>query len=135
MVNTRSFQNVEGLSALQSSIRFIPHPIVGTITNIATAYLVSRVRVQTLAVISALVTVTAPILMATVRVGENYWFAPFWALILSPINPDGVSLSTNSSNLLACLLTNVLNPYENQQSCSRSPTLSYPKLSQKAFNH
>ncbi|KAI3390283.1 hypothetical protein diail_10600, partial [Diaporthe ilicicola] len=85
---TLYFQNVEGLSALQSSIRFIPHPIVGTITNIATAYLVSRVRVQTLAVVSALITVTAPILMATVRVGENYWFAPFWALILSPINPD-----------------------------------------------
>ncbi|ROV94780.1 hypothetical protein VMCG_08887 [Cytospora schulzeri] len=85
---TLYFQNIEGLSALDSSIRFIPHPIVGTATNIMTAYLISRVRVQTLAVVSALITVSAPILIATVKVGENYWFAPFWALVLSPISPD-----------------------------------------------
>lgn len=105
-----SFQNIEGLSALQSSIRFIPHPIVGTITNILTAYLVSRVRVRNLAVVSALVTVSAPILMATVRVGENYWFAPFWALILSPINPDGVSFAQLAA-MMVWLLINVLNSH------------------------
>jgi len=84
-----SFQEVEGITALQSSLRFIPHPIVGTIVNIATAYLISRVKVQTLGVVSAVVTMIAPILMATIDVGENYWFAPFWALVLSPVNPDG----------------------------------------------
>ncbi|KAH8716368.1 Drug resistance protein [Beauveria bassiana] len=26
--------------------------------------------------------------MATVAVGENYWLAPFWAMFLSPVNPD-----------------------------------------------
>ncbi|OAT01072.1 uncharacterized protein BDCG_16889 [Blastomyces dermatitidis ER-3] len=26
--------------------------------------------------------------MATVEVGENYWLRPFWALLLSPVNPD-----------------------------------------------
>jgi hypothetical protein len=87
---TPSFQKVEGLTALQSSIRFLPHVIMGTAVNIATAYLISRVRVQTLAVVSALVTMIAPVLMATVEVNSNYWFAPFWALFLSPMNPDGV---------------------------------------------
>lgn len=86
-----SFQEVEGVSALQSSLRFIPHPIMGAAVNIATAYLISRVKVQTLAVVSAVITLVAPILMATVDVGENYWFAPFWALFLSPVNPDGMS--------------------------------------------
>jgi len=62
---------------------------MGAITNIATAILISRVKLQTLAVVSALVTLIAPILMATVTIGENYWFAPFWALFLSPVNPDG----------------------------------------------
>ncbi|RDL38338.1 Uncharacterized protein BP5553_02678 [Venustampulla echinocandica] len=85
---TLYFQQIQGLSALQSSIRFIPHVIMGTVTNIVTAYLISRVRVQTLAVISALVTMICPILMATIKVNENYWFAPFWALLLSPMNPD-----------------------------------------------
>ncbi|KAK8028363.1 major facilitator superfamily domain-containing protein [Apiospora marii] len=86
---TLYFQEIEGLSALQSSLRFIPHPILGALTNIATAYLISRVEVRTLTTFSAVITVIPPILMATINVGENYWFAPFWALLLSPMNPDG----------------------------------------------
>lgn len=90
-----SFQEVEGLSALQSSLRFIPHPILGAATNVATAYLISRVRVQTLSTVSALVTLAAPVLMATVAVGESYWLAPFWALLLSPMNPDVLFTASN----------------------------------------
>lgn len=63
---------------------------MGAATNIATAYLISRVKAQYLVVVSGVVTMIAPILMATVEVGENYWFAPFWALFLSPMNPDGI---------------------------------------------
>ncbi|KAK8042432.1 hypothetical protein PG994_012915 [Apiospora phragmitis] len=92
---TLYFQEVEGLSALQSSLRFIPHPILGALTNIATAYLISRVKVQTLTTVSAVITVIPPILMATVRVGENYWLAPFWALLLSPMNPDVLFTASN----------------------------------------
>lgn len=62
---------------------------MGVIINVGTAYLISRVKVQTLAVVSALVTIIASPLMATVKINENYWFAPFWALFLSPVNPDG----------------------------------------------
>ncbi|KKZ59037.1 hypothetical protein EMCG_00905 [[Emmonsia] crescens] len=82
------FQRVEGLSALQSSIRFLAHVVMGAAVNIATAFLISRVKMRTLAVVSALVTMVAPILMATVDIGENYWLRPFWALLLSPVNPD-----------------------------------------------
>ncbi|EZF31781.1 hypothetical protein H109_02881 [Trichophyton interdigitale MR816] len=85
---TLYFQKVEGITAFQSSIRFLAHIIMGTCVNIATAYLISRVKVQTLGVVSALVTMVAPVLMATIKVGENYWFSPFWALFLSPVNPD-----------------------------------------------
>jgi hypothetical protein len=62
---------------------------MGIAANIVTAYLVSRVKIQYLAVVSALITMVAPPLMATVDIGENYWLAPFWALFLSPVNPDG----------------------------------------------
>lgn len=48
----------------------------------------SRVHVQKLAVTSAIVMAAAPALMATKPIDANYWFAPYWALILSPINPD-----------------------------------------------
>ncbi|OJD19332.1 hypothetical protein AJ78_00691 [Emergomyces pasteurianus Ep9510] len=90
---TLYFQRVEGLSALQSSIRFLAHVVMGAAANIATAFLISRVKVRTLAVVSAVVTMVAPLLMATVEVGENYWFRPFWALLLSPVNPDGNKFS------------------------------------------
>ncbi|PQK12735.1 hypothetical protein BB8028_0003g13500 [Beauveria bassiana] len=85
---TLYFQEVQGLSALQSSIRFVPHIVMGICVNALTAYLISRVKVHTLAVVSALITMVAPPLMATVAVGENYWLAPFWAMFLSPVNPD-----------------------------------------------
>lgn len=86
-----SFQEVEGLSALQSSLRFIPHVIMGVAVNIITGFLISRVKVRTLAVVSALISMVAAPLMATVDVGQNYWLAPFWAMFLSPVNPDGMS--------------------------------------------
>lgn len=84
-----SFQQVQGLKALQSSIRFLPHIIMGVCVNVAMAFLISRVRIQTLTVASALITMVAPPLMATVEIGQSYWHAPFWALFLSPVNPDG----------------------------------------------
>ena len=75
---------------MQSSVRFIPHVIAGISANLITAYLVSRVKVHTLAVVSAVVTVIPPALMATTKIDENYWFSPFWAMLLSPINCDGL---------------------------------------------
>ncbi|KAI0543377.1 major facilitator superfamily domain-containing protein [Xylaria curta] len=85
---TLYFQQVQQLSALDSSLRFLPHVFLGVVTNLLAGYLVSRVHVRKLSVISAAITAVAPALMATVPIDSNYWFAPFWALVLSPINPD-----------------------------------------------
>jgi nitrate/nitrite transporter NarK len=62
---------------------------MGASTNILTGYLISRVKVRTLVVASALVTMIASPLMATIDVHTSYWRAAFWALLLSPVNPDG----------------------------------------------
>lgn len=74
---------------MDSSLRFIAHVIMGAGANVAAGFLVARVKVRTLAVVSALITMVAAPLMATVNVGETYWYRPFWALFLSPVNPDG----------------------------------------------
>ncbi|KAH4237090.1 hypothetical protein HBI06_053100 [Parastagonospora nodorum] len=92
---TLYFQQIQRVPALQSSLRFIPHVCSGVFINVLTGYLVSRVHVQKLAVISAIVTAAAPALMATMPIDANYWFAPFWALILSPINPDTLFTVSN----------------------------------------
>nr|XP_036588837.1 uncharacterized protein CTRU02_00884 [Colletotrichum truncatum]KAF6800479.1 integral membrane protein [Colletotrichum truncatum] len=85
------FQEVQNVSALQSSLRFLPHIIVGTAVNTACAWLVAKVKVQTLSGVSAIITVVAPLLMATVDIDGDYWHAPFWALALSPVSADGES--------------------------------------------
>ncbi|SMR58688.1 unnamed protein product [Zymoseptoria tritici ST99CH_1E4] len=82
------FQQVEGITALQASIRFLGEVVTGIVGNIATAYLVSVVEIRYLAVVTALVTMVGPPLMATVEIGENYWYRPFWALLLAPVNTD-----------------------------------------------
>ncbi|EEU37827.1 uncharacterized protein NECHADRAFT_88283 [Fusarium vanettenii 77-13-4] len=98
---TLYFQKVEGLSALQSSLRFLPHVIMGVAVNIITGLLIARVKVRTLAVVTALITMVASPLMATVDVGENYWLAPFWAMFLSPVNPDDPVLFTVSNLVIS----------------------------------
>lgn len=72
---------------------------MGASVNVITALLISRVKVRTLAVVSALITLIAAPLMATVDIGENYWLAPFWAMFLSPVNPDGTSPSPSPNQL------------------------------------
>lgn len=68
----------------------MPNVVSGSVLNVLTGYLISRVKVRTLAVASALAAVVAPVLMATIDVGDNnYWFAPFWSMLLSPMSADG----------------------------------------------
>ena len=84
---TLYFQQVQGLSALDSSIRYFSQIVMGTSINIALVYLIPRVRVVTLCVVTAAATLVSPALMATAAMDENYWLRPFWALLLCPINP------------------------------------------------
>ena len=90
---TLFFQQVQELSALESSIRYFSQIIMGTSVNIVLVYLISRVRAVTLAVVSACITLISPALMATVRIDASYWARPCWALFLSPVNPWGKSSS------------------------------------------
>ncbi|KGO78240.1 Major facilitator superfamily domain, general substrate transporter [Penicillium italicum] len=87
-ISTLFFQDVQDMSALQASIRFLPMAVVGVATNIVTAHLVSRVNVNLLLGVSALMTAISPILMAVASPEWTYWAAAFVAMTLSPINGD-----------------------------------------------
>ncbi|RYP92789.1 hypothetical protein DL770_001069 [Monosporascus sp. CRB-9-2] len=84
---TLFFQQVQGLPALESSIRYFSQIIMGTSVNIVLVYLISRVRIVVLAVASACITLVSPAIMATVGVDASYWAGPCWALFLCPVNP------------------------------------------------
>ncbi|KAL9612056.1 MAG: hypothetical protein Q9167_003316 [Letrouitia subvulpina] len=94
-LGTLFFQRVLKLSALQSSTRFLPHVLMGAVVNIITGYLISRVQLRTLVVVSALITLSASPIMATIKIHESYWHAAFWGLLLSPVNPDVLFTASN----------------------------------------
>ncbi|RYP79002.1 hypothetical protein DL769_003092 [Monosporascus sp. CRB-8-3] len=82
------FEHVEDLSALETSIRFLPMVIVGAATNIVTGFLVEKVKVRHLVSYSAVVTLASPLLMALVTPSWGYWKGAFIAMLLSPLHPD-----------------------------------------------
>ncbi|KAI5921188.1 major facilitator superfamily domain-containing protein [Camillea tinctor] len=84
---TLFFQQVQELSALQSSIRYFSQIIMGTSVNIVLVYLISRAPVVVLTVVSACITLVSPAIMATININAGYWAGPCWALLLCPVNP------------------------------------------------
>lgn len=94
---TLFFQEIQLLSPLQTSIRFLPMVVSGFATNIATGILVQRVKANKLVVVAAAVTCAAPLLMALVDPGKSYWTYAFTGTLLSPI---GVDVLFTVSNLI-----------------------------------
>ncbi|KAL4908225.1 hypothetical protein BDW74DRAFT_188408 [Aspergillus multicolor] len=87
-ITTLFFQDVQDMSALQASLRFLPMAVVGVVTNVIAAHLVAKVNVNMLLGVSAVITAGSPILMAVASPQWTYWAAAFVAMTLSPINGD-----------------------------------------------
>lgn len=85
---TLFFQSVQSLSALQTSIRFLPMVVTGTGTNFLTGWLVKRVRADILVLAAASVTTLSPLLMAIVNPAASYWTYAFFATACAPICAD-----------------------------------------------
>lgn len=84
----RSFQEVQGFSALQASLRILPSMIIGVILNVTTGYFVDRAPVFWLVLISTTLTAGAPLLMALIDPHWTYWKGAFFAQILAPLSGD-----------------------------------------------
>ncbi|KAK9481629.1 major facilitator superfamily domain-containing protein [Lipomyces starkeyi] len=98
-ISTLFFQDVQNISGLQASIRFLPMAVVGVLTNIIAAHLVAKVNVNVLLGITAVITAVSPILMAIASPKWTYWTAAFVAITLSPINGD---VLWTASSLVIC---------------------------------
>ncbi|KAL2815126.1 protein-tyrosine phosphatase-like protein [Aspergillus granulosus] len=75
-------------TALASSLMFLPMVIVGVATNIFTGYMVDKVQVGVLVLVSAMISTISPLLMALINRNWGYWRGPFMAMALSPLHPD-----------------------------------------------
>ncbi|KAH8602208.1 efflux pump protein [Bisporella sp. PMI_857] len=82
------FQESQGLSPIQTSIRFLPTVVCGFLVNVITGLLVRSVSANVLVISSTLVTSVAYVLMAIIKVEWMYWYAAFVAIALSPVCSD-----------------------------------------------
>ena len=67
------FQRVQLLTAIQSSLRFLPAPVAGAVANIAMGLLVHRVPANWLAVIGCTISAAAPLVMVFATPQSSYW--------------------------------------------------------------
>ena len=82
------FQEVQHLSALQTSIRFLPAMLLGAVLNLTTGLFVHRIPAVQLVLGSSVLSAGAPLLMATINPSWTYWKAAFPAQLLSPVSVD-----------------------------------------------
>lgn len=84
LTSIASFQQVQHLSALQSSIRFLPSLIVGAILNLSTGLLVHKISAYHILLWAAILTAGSPLIMALIHSGGTYWEGAFFAQVSLP---------------------------------------------------
>ena len=83
-----SFQQVQHLSALQTSIRLLPAVVMGLVLEATTGLFVHRLSVLYLVVISSLLSAGSPLLMALINTQWPYWYDAFFAQLLMYFSVD-----------------------------------------------
>jgi MFS family permease len=85
---TLLFQDVQHVSATQTSLRFLPMVIMGFVTNILTGFLVDKLPASILVLVASLLSAVSPAVYATLSPKSSYWVAAFPAMCLSPVSSD-----------------------------------------------
>lgn len=89
------FQEVQRLSAVETSIRFLPAPVSGLAANILIGLIVHRIRADVLVVVSTLVSLGASLSMAFANRHSSYWSSAFIANLLNPVGADTLFTISN----------------------------------------
>jgi hypothetical protein len=86
---SKSFQEVQNLSAFEAAIRFMPNVIIGIVLNLATGLLVHRLRANWLVLVTTVLSAGSPLLLAIIDPKWSWWYCAFWAVLLAPLSADG----------------------------------------------
>jgi hypothetical protein len=89
-----SFQNVQLINVIGTSLRFLPNVIIGIILNACTGLLVHRFRADHIVLVTSVVSGVSPLLMAVINPNWPWWYCAFWGVLLSPLSADGKHLIT-----------------------------------------
>lgn len=82
------FQDVQGLTAMSASIRFLPEVVAGAITNILVGLYIHRMNANWLLAASFTASAVSPLLLALMRPSLTYWEFVFPAVSLIAIATD-----------------------------------------------
>jgi hypothetical protein len=96
-----SFQEVQLLSPVQTSLRILPEIVVGVILDVMTGVIVQHVHAGYLLLFASLLSSVSPLLMAVIHISWPYWWCGFWAVSLSAFVVDGkyAVVMTSSTDL------------------------------------
>lgn len=82
------FQDIQHLSATQTSLRFLPAPASGLATNIVMGLAVHRIHADRAVIVTMAISCLSPLLVAIMKVHAQYWEYAFPAIALNAIGPD-----------------------------------------------
>jgi hypothetical protein len=89
-----SFQQVQEVSVIQTSIYFLPNILAGIVLNVFTGLLVHRIRADHLVLFTSVLSAVPPLLMAIINREWSWWWCAFPAMLLLPPSADGKSNTT-----------------------------------------
>ena len=89
------FQEVQGRSALQTSLAFLPAPISGVAVNIIMGSIVHRFNAHHLIMIACLIACFSSLPLAIAHPKSNYWASGFVANLLNPAGADALFTVSN----------------------------------------
>lgn len=92
---TLFFQDVQKISAIQTSIRFLPAPIAGALTNLVMGLIAHRVRADFAVVMGVGLTTVGALLMCVIQAEWSYWACAFLAVFLNPVGADALFTVSN----------------------------------------
>jgi MFS family permease len=82
------FQDVQQVSPIQTSLRFLPTPIGGALSNVVMGLIAHRVRADWACLVGVALTSVGSLLMCIIQPEWTYWACAFPAVFLNPVGAD-----------------------------------------------
>ncbi|KAF2028722.1 MFS general substrate transporter [Setomelanomma holmii] len=92
---TLFFQDIQKISPIQTSIRFLPAPIAGAVANLVMGLIAHRVRADFAVVVGGGLTTIGALLMCVIQPEWTYWACAFPAVFLNPMGADALFTISN----------------------------------------
>lgn len=92
---TLFFQEVQRISPIQTSARFLPTPISGALSNLVMGLIAHRVRANWAVIVGTGLTTVATLLMCVIQAEWTYWACAFPAVFLNPVGADAMFTVSN----------------------------------------